>query len=87
MKRATFTEEQIIGALKKSEAGAKTANLARRYSVSEAPLYNWNSDYGGPEVCAAHAFGSRGQAVEVAWEREWHAGGADRRTAERLSSR
>jgi transposase-like protein len=41
MKRARFTEDQIIGVLKEHEAGAKTADLARRHGVSEATLYNW----------------------------------------------
>ena len=41
MKRARFTEEQIIGVLKEHEAGAKTADLARKHGVSEATLYNW----------------------------------------------
>jgi putative transposase len=36
MKRARFTEEQIIGVLREHEAGAKTADLARRRGVSEA---------------------------------------------------
>ena len=36
MKRKRFTEEQIIGVLKEAEAGAKTADLARRHGVSEA---------------------------------------------------
>lgn len=40
MKRMRFTEEQIIGMLKEAEAGAKTADLARRYGVSEATIYN-----------------------------------------------
>ena len=31
MKRARFTEEQIIGVLKEQEAGAKTADLARKH--------------------------------------------------------
>ena len=36
MKRVRFTEEQIIGVLKEHEAGAKTADLARKHGVSEA---------------------------------------------------
>ncbi len=50
MKRARFTEEQIIGVLKEQEAGAKTADLARRHGVSEATIYNWKAKYGGLEV-------------------------------------
>ena len=41
MKRARLTEDQIIGVLKEHEAGAKTADLARKHGVSEATLYNW----------------------------------------------
>jgi putative transposase len=41
MKRARFTEEQIIGVLRESEAGVKTADVARKHGVSEATLYNW----------------------------------------------
>lgn len=53
MKRARFTEEQIIGILKEAEAGAKTAELARRHGVSEATIYNWKAKYGGLEVSEA----------------------------------
>ena len=53
MKRARFTEEQIIGVLKEHEAGAKTADLARKHGVSEATLYNWNAKYGGTDVSEA----------------------------------
>ncbi len=53
MKRARFTEEQIIGALKEDEVGSKTADLARKHSVSEATLYNWRAKYGGMDVSEA----------------------------------
>ena len=53
MKRTRFTEEQIIGVVKDAEAGAKTADLARRHGVSEATIYNWKSKYGGLEVSEA----------------------------------
>ena len=53
MKRTRFTEEQIIGVLKEQEAGAKTADLARRHGVSEVTIYNWKAKYGGLEVSEA----------------------------------
>jgi putative transposase len=39
--------------LNEHEAGAKTADLARKHGVSEATLYNWKSKYGGMDVSEA----------------------------------
>jgi len=53
MKRSRFTEGQIIGVLKEAEAGAKSAEPARKHGISEASLYNWKAKYGGLEVSEA----------------------------------
>ena len=53
MKRARFTEEEIIGVPKEHEAGAKTADLARKHGISEATLYNWKAKYGDMDVSDA----------------------------------
>jgi len=53
MKQKRFTEEQIIGILREQEAGAKVADLARKYAVSEATLYNWKAKFGGMDVSEA----------------------------------
>jgi len=53
MKRIRFTEGQIIAVLREHEAGAKTADLARKHGISEATLYNWKAKYGGMEMSDA----------------------------------
>ena len=53
MKRKRFTEEQIIGVLKESEAGAKTDDICRRHGISSATFYTWRKRYGGMDASAA----------------------------------
>lgn len=50
MKRSPFTKELIIGVLREAEAGAKTADLARRHGVSEATRSDWKANYGNRTV-------------------------------------
>ena len=44
------TEEQIIGVLKESEAGMKTADLCRKHGISETTFYKWKDKYGGMTI-------------------------------------
>jgi putative transposase len=53
VKNSRFSEEQIIGILKQSEAGAKTGDLCRQHGISAATFYGWRSKYGGLEVSEA----------------------------------
>ncbi len=50
MKRSRFTDEQTIGILREQEAGAKTADVCRKYGVSGATFYKWKAKFGGMEV-------------------------------------
>jgi len=55
MKQGRFSEEQIIGILKETEAGGtKIAELCRRHGISDATFYNWRSKYGGLQVSELH---------------------------------
>ena len=45
-----FTEEQIIGFLRESEAGLPVKELCRRHGFSEASYYLWRSKFGGMSV-------------------------------------
>ena len=48
--RKRFTEEQIIAVLREADAGMKTAELCRKYNVSDATVYKWKAQYAGLEV-------------------------------------
>ena len=50
MVRKRYTEEQIIAVLREGEAGAKVADLCRKYGMSDATYYNWKARYAGLTV-------------------------------------
>jgi putative transposase len=53
MKKSRYSEEQIIGILKQSEAGVKTPDLCREHGISAATFYGWKQKYGGMDVSEA----------------------------------
>ncbi len=53
MKRKRYSEEQIIRILQEAESGVKTADLCRKYGMSDATFYNWKAKYGGLTVSEA----------------------------------
>jgi putative transposase len=53
MRRSKYGEEQIIGILREHDAGLSTAEICRKYGVSNATFYKWRSKYGGMEVSDA----------------------------------
>ena len=44
------TDEQIIKAIKKHEAGAKVKDICRDLGISSGTFYNWRSKFAGMEV-------------------------------------
>ena len=53
MRRSKYGEEQIIGILKEHDAGLSTAEICRKYGVSNATFYKWRGKFGGMEVSDA----------------------------------
>lgn len=53
MRSSRFTEEQIIGMLKKQEAGAKTADVCRKHGISSATFCKFKAKYGGMDASDA----------------------------------
>ena len=45
MRKSRYSEEQIVGILKESEAGVPTAELCRKHGISEQTFYRWKSKY------------------------------------------
>jgi putative transposase len=50
MKRARFTETQIVAILKEADSGVPVKEVCRKHEISDATYYNWKSKYGGMEA-------------------------------------
>jgi len=50
MVRKRYTEEQIIQVLREGGAGARAADLCRKFGISDATYYNWKAKYAGMTV-------------------------------------
>jgi putative transposase len=53
MKRARFSEEQIIGILKAAEVAGNIRGVCREHNITEQTFYRWRRKYGGMEVSEA----------------------------------
>ena len=50
MKKARFTESQIVAILKEADSGVSVKDICRKHEISDATYYNWKSKYGGMEA-------------------------------------
>lgn len=50
MKRARFTETQIVAVLKEADSGVPVKDVCRKHGISDATYYNWRSKYGGMDA-------------------------------------
>ncbi len=53
MKRARFTEEQIIGILKEAETAGNIRRVCREHNLTEQTFYRWRNKFGGMDVSEA----------------------------------
>jgi len=50
MKKARFSETQIVAILKEADSGVPVKDVCRKHEISDATYYHWKSKYGGMEA-------------------------------------
>ena len=54
MRKSRFSDEQIIAMIREHESGVKTADICRKYGLSDATFYKLKAKFGGMTVSVAH---------------------------------
>lgn len=50
MRKSRFSDEQIIAMIREHESGVKTADICRKYGLSDATFYKLKAKFGGMTV-------------------------------------
>lgn len=50
MKKAKFSDSQIMSILKQASAGTPVAEVLREHGIASATFYKWRSRYGGMDL-------------------------------------
>ena len=50
MKQKRYSEEQIVGVVKRVETGSGIVEICREYGISEATVHRWRKKYGGLDI-------------------------------------
>lgn len=53
MRKSRFSDEQIIAMIREHESGVKTADICRKYGLSDATFYKLKAKFGGMTVSDA----------------------------------